>query len=51
MSVAEEQFTAVDKEQRWECKICRKVFSSLYILNYHRLLEHSHYKRPPIGVG
>ena len=34
----------------WECTICNKKFDSLYILNYHRLLEHSKYKRPPIGV-
>jgi hypothetical protein len=33
-----------------ECTICNKKFDSLYILNYHRLLEHSKDKRPPIGV-
>ena len=36
---------------RWKCEVCNKIFDSLYILNYHRLLEHSKYKRPPIGVG
>jgi len=51
MSTAEQHFTAVRKEPRWECKICRKDFQSEYILNYHNLLEHSQYKRPPIGVG
>ena len=35
----------------WECTICNKKFGSLYILNYHRLLEHSKDKRPPIGVA
>ena len=51
MSTAEQHSTAVRKESRWECKTCRKDFQSEYILNYHNLLEHSQYKRPPIGVG
>jgi hypothetical protein len=38
-------------KSNWECTICNKKFSSLYILNYHRLLEHSKDKRPPIGVA
>jgi hypothetical protein len=37
-------------KNNWECNICNKKFESLYILNYHRLLEHSKDKRPPIGV-
>ena len=37
-------------KNNWECTICNKKFDSLYILNYHRLLEHSKDKRPPIGV-
>ena len=41
----------VANKNRWECEVCNKIFDSLYILNYHRLLEHSKYKRPPIGVG
>jgi len=28
MSTAEQHFTAVRKEPRWECKICRKDFQS-----------------------
>jgi hypothetical protein len=49
--------TASDKrvhlagKNKWECDICSKIFDSLYILNYHILLEHSKNKRPPIGVG
>jgi hypothetical protein len=39
------------KKNKWKCDICSKVFDSLYILNYHKLLEHSESKRPPIGVG
>ena len=38
-------------KNNWECTICNKKFDSLYILNYHRLLEHSKRKRPPIGVA
>lgn len=51
MSAAEQHSTAVEKEPRWECKTCRKIFQSEYILSYHKLLEHSQYKLPPIGVG
>jgi hypothetical protein len=40
-----------DSRRKWECSICGKVFESEYILNYHRLLEHSESKRPPIGVA
>jgi hypothetical protein len=41
----------VAKEIKWQCNICGKVFESWYILNYHKLLEHSQSKRPPIGIG
>lgn len=37
-------------KNNWKCSLCDKVFDSLYILNYHRMLEHSKHKRPPIGV-
>jgi hypothetical protein len=50
-AAAEQQSIAADKETKWECKICEKTFQSEYILNYHKLLEHSQFKRPPIGVG
>jgi tRNA(Ile2) C34 agmatinyltransferase TiaS len=51
MSAADQQSTAVGKERKWECKTCGKIFQTEYILNYHKLLEHSQYKRPPVGVG
>jgi hypothetical protein len=51
MSAAKQHSTDVREEPRWECKTFRKVFQSEYILNYHKLLEHSQYKRPPTGVG
>ncbi|HYZ96180.1 MAG TPA: hypothetical protein VE524_06210 [Nitrososphaeraceae archaeon] len=35
----------------WKCTTCGKVFDSSYILDYHILLEHSKYKRPPTGIG
>jgi hypothetical protein len=38
-------------KNKFKCDICSKVFDSLYILNYHKLLEHSEFKRPPIGIG
>ena len=36
---------------KWKCNVCNKEFDSLLILNYHKLLEHSKSKRPPIGIG
>ena len=48
---AAEQVKAAAREQKFECDICKKVFENWYILNYHKLLEHSESKRPPIGVG
>ena len=49
--VAAEQVKSAAREQKFECDICKKVFENWYILNYHKLLEHSESKRPPIGVG
>ena len=51
-----ERLDVADIEQssiknKFKCDICSKVFDSLYILNYHKLLEHSEFKRPPIGIG
>ena len=45
------QVRSTAKEQKFECNLCGKIFENLYILNYHKLLEHSESKRPPIGVG
>jgi hypothetical protein len=36
---------------KYQCHVCSKIFDSLYILDYHKLLEHSEYRRPPIGIG
>jgi hypothetical protein len=49
MSAADE--VTVAKEPKWQCNVGGKIFESWYILNYHKLLEHSESKRPPIGVG
>jgi hypothetical protein len=38
-------------KNNWKCSLCDKVFESLYILNFHIMLEHSTHKRPPIGVA
>jgi len=38
-------------KNKWKCNICGKIFVSIHILNYHKLLEHSEFKRPPIGVA
>ena len=38
-------------KNKWKCNVCGKIFVSLYILNYHKLLEHSESKRSPVGVA
>ncbi|MFZ0893463.1 MAG: hypothetical protein WAZ77_03065 [Candidatus Nitrosopolaris sp.] len=38
-------------KNEWKCSDCGKIFASLYILNYHKLLQHGESKRPPIGVA
>jgi hypothetical protein len=38
-------------KNNWKCSLCDKAFDSLYILNYHNILEHGTHKRPPIGVA
>ena len=43
--------TLLSAGNNWKCGFCDKVFDSLYILNYHNMLEHSTHKRPPIGVA
>ncbi|MFZ0326120.1 MAG: hypothetical protein WBP64_01750 [Nitrososphaeraceae archaeon] len=48
---AAEHVKSAAREQRFECNICKKAFENWYILNYHKLLEHSESKRPPTGVG
>ena len=54
--VKEGHFTADDK--RWDenhqignVLYVVKFLKVDYILNYHNLLEHSKYKRPPIGIS
>ena len=55
MSVVKEGHSIADEDDRgppaWKCIICGKVFENNFILNYHNLLEHSKYKRPPIGIS
>ena len=34
-----------------KCSLCDKVFDSLYILNYHNMLEHCAHKREQIVVS
>ena len=36
---------------RWKCNLCNLILESEYILNYHKLLEHSESRRPPVGVA
>lgn len=48
---ASEQVKSAARQQKFECSICKKAFESWYIFNYHKLLEHSEFKRPPIGIG
>jgi hypothetical protein len=53
-SIREGQLNPYSLEQpknEWRCGVCGKIFVSEYILNYHKLLEHSKSKRPPVGVA
>jgi hypothetical protein len=34
-----------------KCELCGKAFESPDILSYHKSVEHSHGRRPPIGVS
>jgi hypothetical protein len=38
-------------KNKWRCNVCGKISVSEYILNYHKLLEHSKSKGPPTGVA
>ena len=48
---SEQSSKTAERINNWKCEICGKTFDSLDILNYHKLLEHSEHKRPPIGIG
>ena len=50
MSTEQSSKTAERQNVR-KCEICGKSFESEDMLNYHKLLEHSEHKRPPIGIG
>lgn len=50
MSAAGSFRTTEQRSDKWECEICGKVFDSLYILYYHKLLEHE-LNTPPIGFA
>ena len=50
MSTEQSSKTA-EGQNVWKCEICGKSFDSADMLNYHKLLEHSEHKRPPIGIG
>jgi len=44
---------SIDKPQpkKLKCELCGKAFESPDTLSYHKSVEHSHAKRPPIGVS
>ena len=50
MSIAE-QSVYTPKPKKLKCEICGKIFETWYMLSYHKSLEHSQDKRPPIGVS
>ena len=50
MSTEQSSKTAERQNMR-KCEICEKSFDNTDMLNYHKLLEHSEHKRPPIGIG
>ncbi|HXW11774.1 MAG TPA: hypothetical protein VD694_03360 [Nitrososphaeraceae archaeon] len=50
MSTEQSSKTA-ERQNLWRCETCGKSFDSEDTLKYHKLLEHSEHKRPPIGIG
>jgi hypothetical protein len=48
---AEQSSKTAERQNMWKCEICGKSFDNTDMLNYHKLLEHSEHKRPPIGTG
>ncbi len=48
---AEQSSKTAERQNVWKCDVCGKSFESEDMLNYHKLLEHSEHKRPPIGIG
>ena len=48
---AEQSSKTAERQNMWKCEICGKSFDNADMLNYHKLLEHSEHKRPPIGIG
>ena len=50
MSIAE-QSAYTPHPKKVKCEICGKIFETWYMLSYHKSLEHSQDKRPPIGVS
>jgi len=37
--------------KKLKCELCGKVFETPDMLSYHRSVEHSQGRRPPIGVS
>ncbi|MDW0155579.1 MAG: hypothetical protein QOK83_04335 [Nitrososphaeraceae archaeon] len=48
---AEQSSKTAERQNMSKCEICGKSFDNTDMLNYHKLLEHSEHKRPPIGIG
>jgi hypothetical protein len=48
---AEQSSKTAERQSISKCEICGKSFDDADMLNYHKLLEHSEHKRPPIGIG
>ncbi len=48
---AEQSSKTAETQNMWKCEICGKSFDNADMLDYHKLLEHSEHKRPPIGIG
>jgi hypothetical protein len=48
---AEQSSKTAERQSISKFEICGKSFDDADMLNYHKLLEHSEHKRPPIGIG
>jgi len=50
MSAAEQSIYS-PRPKKLSCEICGKIFETPDMLSYHKAVEHTQGRRPPIGVS
>ena len=49
--LTKEQSIYTPKPKKVRCELCGKAFETPDMLSYHKSVEHSQGRRPPIGVS